>query len=277
MSNYTDPFRLDVGRTRSHRLSRLGPLEAAARRYQRWNWGWRLDIALRYQPVVEVLAVRPAVQRILDVGCGSKGGVTSYLGRPAFGVDVTFDLERVHDHPLLTPICASGTALPLTTACMDVVLCLDTVEHLEPMEREALVAEMARVVGDDGLLIVGAPCDEASRQAEQRLAEEFRRRTGRVHPKLSEHLEHEPLACADLCALVESTAARRFGRYRTRVVANVNVDVWLRMHRLFDLGRPLPGLTHVQRLLVQPLYPLFAARLHAEPTYRKIVFVWAEK
>jgi SAM-dependent methyltransferase len=273
------PFRLDAGRVRTGRFNRLGPLAALARRYARWNWGWRLEIALRYQPVVEALAARPTARRILDIGCGSKGGLTTYLRRPAYGVDVTFDLERVRDHPQLKPVCASGLALPFAAASMDVVVCLDTVEHLAPAARHALVAEMARVVRDDGLLVVGAPCGEAARQAEQLIAEEYRCHTGQAHPKLGEHLEHAAWSCDELRALMEDAAARRFGRYRSRVVPNVNVSAWTAIHRLFDLGQPVPGLTHLQRALlqplwaaVQPLYPLLARWLHAEPAYRRIVF-----
>lgn len=269
-------FRLDAGRVHTGRFSRLGPLAGLARRYQRWNWGWRLEIALRYQPVVDALADRPGAQRILDIGCGSKGGLAAYLPRSVYGVDITFDLEQVRDHPLLTPVVASGLALPFATASMDAVICLDTVEHLPPADRRDLVAEMARVVRDDGLLIVGAPCGAAARQAEQQVAEEYRRRTGRAHPKLAEHLEHPVLLCDELIALAESAAAGRFGRYYSRIIPNVNLGVWLALRRLFDLGRPIPGPAHFQRLL-RPLYPLAARRLHVEPTYRRVVIVGREK
>lgn len=267
------PFRLDAGRVRTDRLRRLGPLAQLARRYQQWNWGWRLEIALRYQPVVEALAARPHARRILDVGCGSKGGVTSYLHRPACGVDLTFDLERVRYHPLLTPMVASGAALPLAAEMMDAVLCLDVLEHLAPADRRVVVAEMARVVRDDGLLVVGVPCGAATRRAEEQLAAEFQRRTGRVHPKLDEHLEHPELACDELHLMVQEAAHARFARFRLWTVPNTNLRGWLALHRLSDLGRPLPGVTYVHRLLFQPLYPLLAHRLHAEPAYRQIVFI----
>ncbi|MBC8254191.1 MAG: hypothetical protein H8E35_09180 [Ardenticatenia bacterium] len=45
------------------------------------------------------------------------------------------------------------------------------------------------------------------------------------------------------------------------------------LHRLSDLGRPVPGVTYLHRLLFRPLYPLLANRLHAEPAYRQVVFV----
>ena len=79
-------------------------------------------------------------------------------------------------------------------------------------------------------------------------------------------------SAADLQALVEEAAAAHFDAFRLRVVPNVNIQAWLFLRRLFDLGRPLPGLTHVQRLALQPVYPWLASRLHQAPTYRKIVF-----
>ena len=96
-----------------------------------------------------------------------------------------------------------------------------------------------------------------------------------MHPKLGEHLEHPALSCDELAALVESAADRRFGCYRSRVVPNVNLGVWIALRRLLDLGRPLPGLTHLQRLW-QPFYPLMARRLHAEQAYRRVVIVMRE-
>ena len=268
----TGVFRLDAGRVKTGRLGRLGRLVSPLTRYQRWNWAWRMEIALRYQPIADALAAQPAGLRMLDVGCGSKGGVTSYVFRPAFGVDVTFDRERLQDHPLLTAVAASGLALPFADACLDVVLCMDTLEHLTPAERLGVVTEMARVVRPDGLLIVGAPCGAAARAAEEEIARAFARETGRVHPKLGELLEHAMWSAADLQKLVAEAAAARFGAYRLRVVPNVNIGVWLFWRRLFDLGRPLPGLTHLQRLALQPLYRWLAPRLHQEPTYRQIVF-----
>ena len=268
-------FRLDPGRVRSERLRGLGLLAGPLVCYQRWNWAWRLEIALRYQPIADALASLPAGLRILDIGCGSKGGVTSYVPRPAFGVDVTFDRERLQDHPQLTAVAASGAALPFASGSLDIVLCMDTLEHLAPDDRRAVVTEMARVVAADGLLIVGAPCGAAARAAEEEIAQTFARQTGRVHPKLGEHLEHAMWSEVDLLNLVHEVAAARFGAYRLRVAANVNIGVWLCLRRLFDLGRPLPGLTHVQRVLLQPMYPWLAPRLHQEPTYRKIVFCQA--
>ncbi|MBK6433965.1 hypothetical protein [Candidatus Amarolinea dominans] len=101
---------------------------------------------------------------------------------------------------------------------------------------------------------MGAPCGEAARAAEEEIALAFTRQTGRVHPKLGEHLEHAMWSAADLQALVEEAAA-------AGSAANVNIQAWPRPGALPGLSAPL-----------QPVYPWLASRLHQAPTYRKIVF-----
>ncbi len=272
-----EPFRPDVGRVRVDQIRRFGPLAGLVQRYQSWNWGWRMEIALRYQPIIEALTERPPDQRILDVGCGSKGGVTAYLHRPAYGIDVTFDPIRVRAHPLLYPICGSGLALPFADASFDVVLCMDAIEHIPMAQRRPLITEMARVVRPYGLLAVGAPCGAPARAAEERLANEFQRRTGRPHPKLCEHLAYPAMTCDELRTWVAESAIERFVSARVRSVPNTSVRAWYFLQRLSDLGRPIPGFTHVHRLLMRPFYPWLATHLHAEPAYRQIIFVDAEQ
>ncbi|MCB0240850.1 MAG: hypothetical protein KDH08_19925, partial [Anaerolineae bacterium] len=89
----------DRGQRLSGRLP--GPLRGLARRYSDWNYGWQLDIALRYVPVAAALAEEGWLRSnavILDVGCGSKGGVTSYVPVRTVGVDLSFNEARVRRH-----------------------------------------------------------------------------------------------------------------------------------------------------------------------------------
>jgi nucleoid-associated protein YgaU len=153
---------------------------------------------------------------------------------------------------------------------------VDTIEHLGPKERLELVSELARVTASHGFVAVGAPCGAAAREAEARLASEFREKTGREHPRLGEHLAQPEMSADELEQLVAAAAGPRFGRYKLSVVANMGVTAWYRLQRLTDLGRPLPWVTHAHRLIFQPSFPLYAGRLNAEPTYRRIIFVSAE-
>ena len=142
------------GLTEADRGQRLSgklpaPLRRLARGYSDWNYGWQADIALRYVPVADALASRPpsrprrsseTSEVFLDVGCGSKGGVTSYVPVRTVGVDLAFNVGRIRRHPAVTPVVGSGLALPVADASVDVALCMDTLEHLSPAERTQLMS-----------------------------------------------------------------------------------------------------------------------------------------
>jgi len=246
------------------------PLRRLARRYSDWNYSWQTDIALRYVQVEEVLSSRPpksseTSEVVLDVGCGSKGGVTSYVPLRTVGVDLAFSVDRIRRHPAVTPVIGSGLALPLADASVDVALCMDTLEHLSPAERTQLVAELFRVVTDDGLVIAGAPCGLQARQLEAAINARYRQRTGRDHPWLVEHLANEPLMPDGLAELMASAASRRFERFDLELVPNTNLDLW---QWLQEQGL----LRHVHRLIFEPLWPWLRDR-HEPPTYRQVCLV----
>ena len=246
------------------------PLRRLARWYSDWNYSWQADIALRYVPVADALGQRPSRSRktsevFLDVGCGSKGGVTSYVPMRTIGVDLAFNVGRIRRHPAVTPVVGSGLTLPLADACVDVALCMDTLEHLSPTERIRLVAELFRVVAGDGLVIAGAPCGVEARQVEQAVNTRYRQRTGRDHPWLAEHLEHEPLTPSSLAELMGAAATRRFERFDLELVPNTHLALW---QRLQEQG----PLAHLHRLIFQPLWPWLRDQ-HEVPTYRQVCLV----
>jgi len=103
-----------------------------------------------------------AARSVIDVACGEGYG-TALLARDAghvTGVDVSAEtiahakaayakLENVRFE------CAPCTRLPLGDATVDVAVSFETIEHIA--EQEAFVAELARVVRPDGLLILSCP------------------------------------------------------------------------------------------------------------------------
>jgi len=255
---------------RGQRLNKRLPglMRGLARRYSDWNWGWRVDIALRYVPVERALAgagLLSADARMLDVGCGSKGGLTSYVPARTIGVDLHFNLGRVRRHERVTPLVGSGLALPLAAGSFDAVLCMDTLEHLAPAGRRALLAELFRVVRDRGLVIAGAPCGEDARAAELRIDAAYRLKTGQDHPWLAEHLAHEPLTRDSLRALMQTAASRRFAHFELELVPNTSLWLW-------ELLQQEGGLRHLHRPLLQPLWPLIR-NLHEPPVYRQVAVV----
>lgn len=255
---------------RGQRLSRRlpGPLRGLARRYSDWNYAWQVDIALRYVPVEAALAEAGWLRGaglILDVGCGSKGGVTSYVPVRTVGVDLSFNEARVRRHPAVTPVVGSALRLPVADASVDVALCMDTLEHLSPPQRETLVAELFRVVRPTGLVIAGAPCGLKARAAEQVASARYQGRTGREHPWLAEHLMYPPMTTDGMRAMLADAAARRFVRYELRMTPNTNLQLW-------QLLQEQGALQHLHRPLFRPWWPYLRLQ-HDPPVYRHVCIV----
>jgi SAM-dependent methyltransferase len=117
-------------------------------------------VDLQLEHVVQSLArLAPRTRgRLLDVGCGDKPYeqifrpyVDEYLGiehRPTFHVTSAASRDKADIH-------YEGKTLPFPDASFDTVLSVQVLEHTP--EPENLLAEMARVLKPDGLLILTAP------------------------------------------------------------------------------------------------------------------------
>ncbi len=103
-------------------------------------------------------------KRVLDAACGEGYG-TALLGafaKSAVGIDV--DLATIN-HASATYgegtrvrfMPTSCTGLPLPSASFDVIVSFETIEHLSAEEQPEMLAEFARVLAPDGLLIISSP------------------------------------------------------------------------------------------------------------------------
>jgi SAM-dependent methyltransferase len=109
---------------------------------------------LRYRWVAD-LAVGKSV---LDAGCGTGYGsqILSKAGaRRVVGVDVEKDTLRNPSAENLEFAVADIHELPYDDGEFDVVVCFEVIEHVDG--RNAVIAEFARVLTDDGVLIVSSP------------------------------------------------------------------------------------------------------------------------
>jgi SAM-dependent methyltransferase len=103
-------------------------------------------------------------KRVLDAACGEGYG-TALLGAVAksvVGIDV--DLATINhasatygDGTRIQFIPTSCTGLPLPSASFDVIVSFETIEHLEPEEQPEMLAEFARVLVPDGVLVISSP------------------------------------------------------------------------------------------------------------------------
>ena len=102
-----------------------------------------------------------AGRRVLDAGCGVGYGAARLAARAGsvVGVDVSDDAiayARAHyGAPNLSFAVMDVTALALESASFDIACSFETIEHVDDAERA--VGELARILCDDGLLVVSTP------------------------------------------------------------------------------------------------------------------------
>lgn len=253
--------------------TRRGAVRRLLDPYVRWNWAWNADAAIRYMAVgdrIRDLTLHGQALRICDVGCGSKGGLSTYVRLPVVGVDLAFDPDDAHRFQLCSPVVGSGHALPFATASFHVVVCVDVLEHVPAERRPGIIDELFRVAGEHGQILVGAPCGAAIREMEIRQNERYRQRTGGDHPWLGEHLANEVLACEQMQEWLASAAGDRFGRYSVTAIPNMGLRAW----RIVSAMWQHPLLMHVQRALFQP-WVRWLRRCSGPPSYRWIWHVRA--
>lgn len=97
--------------------------------------------------------------RVLDVGCGT-GYLLNFLkqhyaldGEPV-GIDVSSHaLEFCRLRGATELLLASATEIPLDSASFDLIICIDTIQHLSPMGADQqAIAEFARLLKPGGVL-----------------------------------------------------------------------------------------------------------------------------
>jgi SAM-dependent methyltransferase len=103
-----------------------------------------------------------AGQRVLDAACGEGYGsnLLADVAADVIGVDiadeaVTHARQRYAERPNLRFVQGDATRLDLPDRSVDVVVSFETLEHLEA--QEALLDGFARVLTDDGLLLISSP------------------------------------------------------------------------------------------------------------------------
>ena len=105
-----------------------------------------------------------AGKRVLDAACGEGYG-SAALGAVAcevVGVDIDADTVANANARYALPgrvrfVEGSCSALPFEDATFDVVVSFETIEHLDAADQPTMLAEFARVLKPDGLLVISSP------------------------------------------------------------------------------------------------------------------------
>jgi SAM-dependent methyltransferase len=104
-------------------------------------------------------------RRVLDAGCGMGYGTAMLAragARSAVGVDIAEEVVEVavaDAEPGVELVAGDVRELPFDDASFDLVVCFETIEHIA--EQDAAVAEFARVLAEDGVLVVSSPNPDA--------------------------------------------------------------------------------------------------------------------
>ncbi len=194
---------------------------------------------------------------ILDVG-GSPGHLAVFLPHDRV---VVADREG---GPGEVALLAEAFALPFPNASFDVVVSLDTLEHVPGERRHAFVAELGRVTRD--ALLLAAPFHSSRvAEAESILAGFLQHRLKLDHRFLQEHLEH---GLPDRAAI-----ARVIAEHVGPVVAIPNgcLDRWLLMMGLSFYLDADPSLAELKRQISALYNRSYYRSDNAEPAYRYLL------
>lgn len=224
----------------------------------RWRVS-RVDAELRYGPVIANL---PEEGPICEVGSGG-GGLAEWTHRTVFGVDPR---EIPGGPENMVQICANGTDLPFDDETFACAVAIDTLEHVNTSDRQAVISEMVRVVMEGGRVIVIGPTGPAARLGDQRVLAKLEQRgagSGNSARWLGEHMAIGLPSDEELQELFAVPRVRSISLQHV-----FNIWLWYTMH-LAAMGA-LPRLGPLHRAVWSP-FAWLARRWHRGPCYRSLL------
>jgi hypothetical protein len=175
-----------------------------------------LDVDLRYMPVVRFLAQFGPEATVLEVGSGYVG-IVPYINRTVIGVDAEFPDDPI---PQLIPVVSKGP-LPFRDKTFDLVISLDTLEHLPREHRQAFCTELIRTA--TGGVIIGFPEGTAAAKQDATLEAYYVKEHGTTHPYFVEHRNYGVPKGEEVSAYFLRAREELHREFRVHRTKNVNI------------------------------------------------------
>ncbi|MBL8629141.1 MAG: methyltransferase domain-containing protein [Rhodospirillaceae bacterium] len=120
----------------------------------------------RYNMALDLVAGK----QVLDFGCGTGYGAAMMATRAASVTGLDIDAAaitwatRTHRNPALTFIRRDDLGASLPEKSFDVVTCFEMIEHVDHATQKAVIASFARLVKDNGVLLISTPNPETTKK-----------------------------------------------------------------------------------------------------------------
>ena len=148
---------------------------------------------------------------VLDFGCGTGYG-SALLAGVASGV-IGLDIDagaiewasQTHVYPGLQFLRRNDLGASLPQASFDLVTCFEMIEHVDFATQTAVIASMARLLTDDGLLLISTPNPEVTRQYGANPFHLREMTRDEFHTLLSPHFPHVLMLEQRICNAISVT------------------------------------------------------------------------
>lgn len=129
--------------------------------------GERLEKYITHEPMLEHLhryaAALPFIKGkvVLDIACGEGYGCNLLTQEASKVIGIDIDVTCIknaklsYKNPQIEFLSGSILDIPLTSNCVDIITCFETLEHIT--EHENAITELKRVLKPDGILIISTP------------------------------------------------------------------------------------------------------------------------
>lgn len=238
---------------------------------------------IRYFSAISFIAkLKP--NRILEIGCGSKG-IGKFCNEKFIGVDLRFDDYTKNSREIantMTPIIANVKNLPFQDNAFDVVIMVDVIEHLPSKKRSVAVEESYRV--SSKWMIVAFPTGKGAVRNDRDLKEWLLLKKIKVPEWLNEHLSIPNPRVSEIKKILDKFSGK----------LKIEKNSWLPLHRVVMRFEHLEKIApyssaisallapnwlftshklyiNIIRLIVRPLFPAIKM-FNQSPAYRTTIY-----